>query len=62
MSVDGKVWFVVQDKLALENIIETYKSSYLKDIKENAEQVVAKFDQDIQITEVRVEKDTLISL
>ena len=62
MSVDGKVWFVVQDKLALENIIETYKSSYLKDIKENAEQVVAKFDQDIQITEVRVGKEKLISL
>ncbi len=62
MRVDGEAWFVVEDKLALENMIETYKSSYLKGINENAVEVKAEFVQDIQITEVRVEKDEFITL
>jgi len=62
MSVDGEIWFVVEDKLALDNMLETYKLSYLKNINENAINVISEFEQDIQITQVRVEKDKLITL
>lgn len=62
LSVDGNVWFVVEDKVGLENIIETYKSSYLKGINENAEKVVTSFEQDVQIKEVRVDKIELTTL
>ena len=62
LSVDGNVWFVVEDRVGLENLLETYKSSYFKGINVNAEQVAATFEQDVQIKEVRVEKIEVTTL
>jgi len=62
LIVDGTSWFIVSDRVALEAVLEEYKTQYTTGITENAANVVIQFNQDVVIKDVRVEKEKLVSL
>ena len=62
LSVDGSVWFTVQDQQGLYHLLELYKQSYLSNIQANAEISSVEFMQTVTINEVRVNKELPISL
>ena len=62
MSVDGTEWFIVQDKKALTDMLDVYKSTYVQEVNLNAHFTSIEFIQKIDITDVRVEKERFTSL
>lgn len=62
MTVDGKDWGIVEDKKALTDMLDVYKSTYVKDVDIKTRFTSIEFAQKIDITDVRVEKEQFTSL
>ncbi|MGB7594108.1 MAG: M23 family metallopeptidase [Erysipelotrichaceae bacterium] len=62
MTVDGKDWGIVADKKALTDMLDVYKSTYVKDVDVKAHFTSIDFAQKIVITDVRVEKEKFTAL
>jgi murein DD-endopeptidase MepM/ murein hydrolase activator NlpD len=62
LSVDGQEWFVVEDKEALNSMLEEYKSSYTQNISLSAHFISIDFVQNVAVNEVKAEKEKFTSL
>ncbi|TFG81988.1 MAG: LysM peptidoglycan-binding domain-containing protein, partial [Erysipelotrichales bacterium] len=57
LTVDGQEWAIVEDKKALTDMLDLYKSTYVKSVDINAHFISIEFTQNVEITDVRVEKE-----
>jgi murein DD-endopeptidase MepM/ murein hydrolase activator NlpD len=62
LSVDGQEWFIVEDKEALNDMLEVYKSSYTQNISLSVHFISIDFVQNVAVNEVKVEKERFTSL
>lgn len=62
MTVDGKEWFIVNDKKVLTDMLDAYKSTYVQTVDTKAHFTSIEFAQDVQIANVRVEKEKFTSM
>lgn len=60
--VDGQVWFTYDNKTVLTSMLDTYKQSFIRNIDSNATILGVDFVQTIEMVDVRVEKEELISI
>jgi len=61
LSVDGEVWFIVENQEDLSRMVELVKSSSLKGIDQDATILSVDFVQEVEISEVKVHPDLLAS-
>jgi len=61
-KVDGDVWFVLESKEEIHRMLEVYKSKYMKNIDENAQVRSIKFEQDIEIIEIEINDEVVVSV
>jgi murein DD-endopeptidase MepM/ murein hydrolase activator NlpD len=57
--VDGKIWFAVSKKEALEEILDEYKEQYLNNIDKHAKVKKIDFLQKTEIVEVKIKPDNI---
>lgn len=60
--VDGKIWFAVSNKDALEEILDEYKEEYLSNIDKHAKVKKIDFLQKTEIVEVKIKPDKIDKL
>lgn len=61
-KVEGEVWFVLDKEAEIHRMLEVYKSKYMKNIDENAQIRSISFEQDIEITEIELDDEVLITV
>ncbi|NLV16297.1 MAG: LysM peptidoglycan-binding domain-containing protein [Syntrophomonadaceae bacterium] len=52
VSLDGKTWFFVEDKLKLEDLLDDYKNQYISEVDKDVQIIKAGFKQKLDIVEV----------
>lgn len=61
-KVDGESWFVLENKDEIHRMLEVYQSKYMKNIDENAQIRSITFEQDIEINQIEIEDEVLITV
>ncbi len=62
LVVNGKTWFAVSRKEALDKLLDQYQRHYLKNIDKHAKVKTINFSQNVEILEVRVKPEEIDTL